>query len=152
MGVSDIKDEIQDYAGAGYDVKMDNLMYTQMVLQDTVNYILGLAVWGVAIGLTLITAFDVAYITIPPLQEMVRKHNWDGALTKSRIRFVSTDARNAVEEAASRGEGAVGIYLSKRLKTYCISVFIVIAVGFGSGAIAGVIAKILIGIISGFTA
>lgn len=147
----DVVDGIREYTGeSGVDVK--NLKVAENVINDITGYILGLIVFVISLGITVITALDVAYITLPLFQEKVQNKRWDGSNGLKSFRLISNDARLAVNEAStiSSGKSALSIYLAKRIKTYMICGAVIYICLGGSGAITPFIAKVVRAILDAF--
>ena len=104
MDPSTVIDGIREYTGNGYGVHMDSLIIAQSTIYDIVGFVLGLLAFFISIGMFLITALDVCYITIPIFQDKVRSQRWDGS-RGSKVRFISKDAVEAVELAYTIDNG-----------------------------------------------
>lgn len=92
-------------------------------LLDFINVIVGLIAYISILGITLFTAVDLCYITMPIFRDRadaVAKNGSRIVKSKSKvtgedkIRFVTDDAVYAVTKASMGGGNAIGIYLWKR--------------------------------------
>lgn len=147
MDPSTVIDGIREYTGNGYGVHMDSLIIAQSTIYDIVGFVLGLLAFFISIGMFLITALDVCYITIPIFQDKVRSQRWDGS-RGSKVRFISKDAVEAVELAYTIDNGsAIGSYLKKRVKTYIICGVILYIILIGSNTLVPIIANIVLSIL-----
>lgn len=125
--ISDIINQIN----AEYYVNIVTLSEIEFNIENIVGVVLGIAVYSMTIILSVVTAFDVGYITMPILRDLIDQYRFDGT-KKNILRFVSRDAVSSVEEATVSidGRSALSIYLYKRIKTYIISaVLIIVFVG-----------------------
>jgi hypothetical protein len=125
--ISDIINQIN----AEYYVNIVTLSEIEFNIENIVGVVLGIAVYSMTIILSVITAFDIGYITMPILRDLIDQYRFDGT-KKNILRFVSRDAVSSVEEATVSidGRSALSIYLYKRIKTYIISaVLIIVFVG-----------------------
>jgi len=80
---------------------------------------LGLMVYAIIIGLPIITALDIVYITMPFLRDRyIKSKNGD----ETKVRLVSKDATDSIRESMETGgeTSALQLYLIKRTKTYVI--------------------------------
>lgn len=154
MNPSEVVDEIRQYTNNGYGVKMDDVLIAQSVIYDVVGFILGVLVVLIVVGMSIITALDICYITIPMFQDTVVHKRWDGSTDpNARVRFISHDARIAVNAAATQetGKSALSIYLGRRIKTYCIAAVVLYIAIAGSSVIVPLISKIVTGILTAFS-
>ena len=139
-----VLDEIKENLNVPYNVNLATLTELDYVISNIVSVFLGLVIYGILILLTLITAFDIVYLTIPAVRDRVLQLRIDG--TKENVlRVFSRDAINSVEESYLHPEGksALSIYLGKRVKTYFISVFLLLLfIGF-FGYVRDIIANII---------
>lgn len=153
MNPSDIVDGIRDYTGNGYGVQLDTLIIAQSMIYDIVGFILGLIAFFIVVGMALITTLDVAYITIPMFQDKVRDERWDGSKGHGKVRFISNDARLAVEQASmmSTGKSALWIYIKKRIIAYMICAVVLFICLRGSSTLVPIIANIILDLLKGFS-
>lgn len=151
MKPSEVTDAIREYTGNGYGIQLDTLTLAQYTIYDIIGFILGLIAFFIIIGVGLITALDIAYITIPMFQDKVRAERWDGS-RGYKIRFISNDARDAVDEASTRVEGktALSIYLRKRVKSYLICGVVLYICIVGSSTLVPIIANIVLQVLKVF--
>lgn len=151
MKPSEVTEAIREYTGNGYGIKLDDVTVAQYVIYDVIGFILGLITFFIVVGVGLITALDIAYITIPMFQDKVRAEKWDGS-RGYKVRFISNDARDAVDEAATKmnGKTALGIYLRKRVKSYMICGVVLYICIVGSSTIVPIIANIVLQILKVF--
>lgn len=151
MKPSEVTDAIREYTGNGYGIQLDDLIIAQYTIYDIIGFILGLIAFFIILGVGLITALDIAYITIPMFQDKVRTERWDGS-RGYKMRFISNDARDAVDEATTRPEGktALSIYLRKRVKSYLICGVVLYICIVGSSTIVPIIANIVLQVLKVF--
>ncbi len=151
MNPSDIKEQIKKQLDVPYGVDLTNLNETMYIVDNITGLILGAIAYCIAVLLTLITALDIAYITIPIYRDRIQALRWDG--TKSRhLRAVSRDAVAAVEEAETvkTGKSPLSLYLVKRAKTYIVSVFILALILGGMSYIKGIVMKVVLTFMKAF--
>lgn len=150
MNTDKIIEQIREYTGVGYGIAMDDVLYTQIVVEGWLGFILGVMIWVIAVGMALVTAVDVAFITIPTFREIARRKRWDGTSERTRARLISNDARDAVEESCNLDESsALVLYLKKRAKTYIFVTVVVFVLAVGTNSIVQVASKIITGILVG---
>lgn len=150
MNISEVTDGIREYTGNGSGVHMDTLLIAQNVIFDVVGFLLGMLVFFMAVGMVLVTSLDIMYITIPVMQDRVKDLRWDGS-RKGKPRIISKDAGFAVEQSTISGTPALGIYLKKRIKTYCIAAVVMYICIGGSNMIVPLISKVVLQILKGFS-
>ena len=95
-----------------------------------INLVVGVIVILVTMGMTLFTAFDIAYIAFPVFrnkceeQKMMGGNNImtkKGANGESSLRFVTDDAQYAVSQGTiESGKSPWGIYFRKRIMSYIL--------------------------------
>lgn len=154
MNPSEVIDGIRQYTNNGYGVKMDDVLVAQSVIYDVVGFLLGVLVVLIVVGMSIVTALDICYITIPAFQDTVIHRRWDGSADpNAKVRFISHDARIAVKAAAMQetGKSALSIYLRRRVKTYCIAAVVLYLAIAGSSVIVPLITKIVSGILTAFS-
>lgn len=151
MDPSDIVDGIREYTGNGYGVQLDTLIIAQSMIYDIVGFILGLIAFFIVVGMGLITALDVAYITIPMFQDKVRDERWDGSKGHGKVRFISNDARTSVEQAATSmtGKSSLVVYIKKRTKAYVFCAIVLFICLRGSSVLVPIISNIILDILRG---
>lgn len=148
MDPSEVVNGIREYTGNGYGVHMDTLIIAQSTIEDVLGYILGLLAFFIGLGMMLITALDVMYITMPIFQDSVNNKRWDGSQER-KIRIISADAINAVERATTDGSGsAMKLYLKSRVKTYIICGVILYLLLAGSSVLIHIVTKVVLGILN----
>lgn len=108
-------------------------------------FILGLVGWFVIMAMSIITALDIAYITMPTFQDLIRRKNWDGSQAERKFRIISKDAVRAVQINEERGRepGSIAIYVGLRIKTIFICGLLLSILVMGPGAIIGAITRVV---------
>ncbi len=150
MNPTDVANGIREYTTAS-DIDIADMKEIQNIIYDVSGYILGLIVTVLCLGITVITALDICYITMPSFQEKVRNHNWDSGST-GKLRLVSNDARISVNKAntSSTGTSALKIYITSRIKTYMILAIVIYLSLGGIYGIIPLVVKIVRAIMSAF--
>lgn len=153
MNPADIVDGVRKYTGNGYGIQLDTLIIAQGVIYDVVGFLLGLIAFVIVIGMALITTLDVCYLTIPMFQDKVRDERWDGSKGHRKIRFISNDARLAVEKAATgqTGRSALTVYIKKRIISYCIAAMVLYICLAGSNTIVPAISNVVLTFLKGMS-
>jgi|LFRM01.1.fsa_nt_gb hypothetical protein len=148
MNLAEIKEQIRNQLNTPYNVDFADIGEATFLIQGIVSLLLGIIAYGIAVIMTLITAIDIAYIVIPVVRERVQALRWDGSRSK-HLRTVSRDAVSAVEEAntINTGKSALRIYLIKRIKTYVISVIILMLILGYMDYLKALIANIILTIV-----
>lgn len=122
--------ELQNIIEASQAV--DPLLLQKIVnaTSSIISFVLGILVYGILVGVPLITACDIAYITIPTFRNKLIETNLG---KPGRFKIISDDAYYAMEESdLSEGKHPLRLYFRKRVKTYIlIAVLITIVVGGG---------------------
>ncbi len=151
MNPSEIKQGLQEHLDTIYNVDLSSIYETEMMVQNIASIVFGTIANLLIIFMGLVTALDIAYITLPLFREVVARTKWDGSKHKY-LRLVSKDAISAIEQANTieTGRGILGIYLLKRLKTYLICAFVLTILIGGSGILKNLVSKIVISIIQSF--
>lgn len=139
---------IKDYTSSDYKVNIDTVIVARGFIEDVTGYILGLMAFFIVVGMAIITALDVCYISIPAFRIMVKNSRWDGT-TSVKFRVISKDAVNAVEYGSlENGMIPLQIYLKSRIKTYIICAILLYVIIAGSNTIIPFIAEVVSGIVS----
>lgn len=156
MNPSEIVDNMLDYTTAGKRANMDAVMIAENTIYDVVGFIAGVIVVLITVSLTVITALDIAYITLPTFRSFARERRLDQskgtAEEKGKYRLISSSARLAVErQAVSQGkETALVMYLKMRVKAYIlVGIMIYISIA-GTNVLMPLAIKITRGIINAF--
>lgn len=148
MGTNDILDQLNDFIDTPYRVDFELLLESETYIKEIVSFLLGIVAWIIAVLMTCITMLDVAYISIPVFQDTVRRRHWDGS-NSHRMKFVSRDAVESVNDASINGGSAMSIYIKKRFKTYIICATVLTIILMGTQVIVPLITKIVVAIING---
>lgn len=109
-------------------------------VKDIAGTVIGILVIAVTIGMTLFTALDLCYITMPVFRNKCddMKQSGQGAMVKTdnrsgetKLRWVTDEAQYAVQTAVSSGTGKspIMIYLGKRIGAF-IAIGIVLFILF----------------------
>lgn len=143
MNPSDIKEGILEHLNVPYNVDIVRLAESEFIIEKVTSVILGVIAYSIFLLITIVTAIDIAYITLPSFRERIQNLRLDGtkALT---LRAVSRDAIFSVEQAAlsDTGRSALSIYLGRRIKAYVISFTILIIIVGGAEFIKGFVVNI----------
>ena len=95
--------------------------------------VLGVVVWALMIGMVLVTAVDVAYITIPLFRSAVTNSHLH---KRGKFRLVSYDAEKALELAELNGEySPLKQYLKLRIKAHIFTAVLLTVVLTGGWTI-----------------
>lgn len=94
--------------------------------EPVINLVIGILAWVIVIGLPLITALDVCYITIPFVREKADDVKASGGIgTKTgkdgstRLRWISDEAQHAVETIdLDAGRSPLKTYLKSRIGAF----------------------------------
>lgn len=115
MGNESIASQIREYTNIEYQPDFEILKSTTWAMEDVTRLILGIILALMYMLLTALVVLDLAYITIPTFQEVVRKRGWDKTREQG-VGFISRDAKDAVMEAntVQTGVSAVWIYIKKK--------------------------------------
>lgn len=130
MGIDDILKDVDKVLLWANDV--DPLLLRQMYtwIEKILSLTLGILIVMICLGIPLITALDIAYMSLPIFRNKFTNLNLKQS---GKIRFISNDAIQSLEESFMREDGnALSIYLRKRLGTYII-VAIVLTVVLAGG-------------------
>lgn len=136
------------YADIDYEVDAKVAKDVSLIVSDVAATVLGWAAAFIVFGMGVITALDVFYIAWPAFQAFVRSKQLDQHNTEVGKKFtlVSRDAVDSVVEAQASGGSSMGIYLGKRIKTYIVTILILVGIVLGSDFIVKIVAKMLSGI------
>ena len=136
------------YEDVPYSVDFETLKLVQSMTKDIVGVLLGITAGIIIIGMFIITALDIAYITIPPLQSYARGKNWDGTLYNGKkFRLISKCAVQAVQQGCTGEKSSISIYFVLRLKSYIIAAVVLFIIIGGSQTIVDVVAYLLSGLL-----
>lgn len=121
-----------------------------------ISLVIGVIVVLVTMGMTLFTAFDIAYIAFPVFrnkceeQKMMGGNNImtkKGANGESSLRFVTDDAQYAVSQGTiESGKSPWGIYFRKRIMSYILLAIILFILLTGN---ISLITNIALNVVSG---
>lgn len=121
-----------------------------------ISLVVGVIVVLVTMGMTLFTAFDIAYIAFPVFrnkceeQKMMGGNNImtkKGANGESSLRFVTDDAQYAVSQGTiESGKSPWGIYFRKRIMSYILLAIILFILLTGN---ISLITNIALNVVSG---
>ncbi len=145
MKVNDIRQNLIDYINVeSYKIDMLHIYHTAEVISDITGLVLGIIAYSIAIFMTLITAVDICYITIPIFRQGIQRIRWDGT-NERNFSAVSKDAINAVGESYTSclNRSAISIYLGSRLISYIIAVFVLFLILGGIGYIQNIVEVIV---------
>lgn len=131
-------------------------------LQGFVATLVGIAVIGITLLMTLNTAFDIAYIAFPVIRnKMIDSKNSGGAMAhknadgSTSLRIVTDEAQFAVEQVTNgqgKGGNAMSIYFKKRIVSYIIlSIMLFILLTGNISLITNLAVKAVSGLLSVLT-
>lgn len=159
MSVDKIVNEIENQANTSVDpttagVDSITLREVTSILTRVTSVLLGWAIAIIVIGVPIIIALEVAYITFPLVRSGMDKvaFHLDKIITKGvakkTVEITFRDARQALLEAETKatGRSATWIYLRIKTKSVMFIVFIISLVGLGSGTFINITSKSFSGI------
>ena len=120
-----------------------------------ISLVVGVIVVLVTMGMTLFTAFDIAYIAFPVFRNKCEEQKMNGTGYKVKkdssgnvsLRFVSDDAQYAVSEGTiENGKSPWGIYFRKRIMSYVLLAIVLFILLTGN---ISMITNIALNIVSG---
>lgn len=126
---SRVKDLLNDMTGLGVAADTNKAMNTLTGLIPVLNWLLGIIVVLITVGLTIVTSFDVAYIVFPVFRDRCEESKATGqgpgvkktANGGTKLRLVSDEAQYAVKECSiESGKSPLSAYLTKRLWAYIL--------------------------------
>ncbi len=95
-----------------------------------IQLVVGILAWAVTAGMTLFTALDLCYITMPVLRNNVesQKQSGQGMMVKqdnrtgeTRLRWITDEAQFAVNQGAlEHGKNPISVYLWKRMAAFVL--------------------------------
>jgi hypothetical protein len=144
MGTQEIREGVLNYVDSDYGVDMLMIYNTAEVVGDITGIILGVIAYGIVIFMTLITAIDVAYINLPVFRGVIKNLRWDGTNGRG-LSAISKDALSSVEESLTVNleKSALAIYVSKRMVSYVLAVFVLFLIVGGMGYIKDIVVLIV---------
>lgn len=119
MDIKNIIANIKELFSGGVGPKVLIVKEGVDAVSNFLGIFLGFIVYAIIIGLPIVTAFDIVYITMPFMRDKyIKSYNGD----ETKVRFVSKDATDSIVKSAETGgeRSAIEIYLWKRMKTYVI--------------------------------
>jgi len=159
MSVDEIVKEIEDQANTSVDpitsgVDSITLREVTSIITQITSVLLGWAIVLITIGVPIIIALEIAYITFPIIRSGADKaaNYLDRIVTKGvarkTIEITFRDARQALIEAETKitGRSATWIYLKIKSKSVMFIVFIISLIGLGSGTFINITSKSFSGI------
>ena len=155
MNPREVISEIRQYTNNDYIAQLKDIIEVQSAMEDIVGFILSLIVTVIIIVLAIVTLLDICFITMPVFQDAVIHKRWDGSIDpNARVRLISHDARIAVQQSMTQatGKSALSLYLSRRIKTYCVSAVVIYIALTGSSVLVPLIAKVVTSIVEVFNA
>ena len=120
-----------------------------------ISLVLGILVTMITIGMTIFSAFDIAYIAFPVFRNKCEDSKMNGgAMAKktsngdSKLRFVTDDAQYAVQQGSvESGKSPWAIYFGKRVMSYILLAIILFILLTGNiSLITNIALKIVSGI------
>lgn len=149
-GVTDITDGLNIVADTGGAAAM------MQGFSPIISLVLGIIVTLITMGMTLFSAFDIAYIAFPVFREKCEQAKVDGGRSvhtkqsangDTKLRFVTDDAQYAVRQGTiENGVSPWGIYFKKRVMSYILLAIILFILLTGN---ISLITNIAIKIVSG---
>jgi hypothetical protein len=144
--------------GDGFTANTTDVSTMVSGFQSVIELIIGIIAWVIVIGLPLITALDVMYITIPFVREKGEdaKASGNKAATKqgkngeTKLRWISDEAQHAVETTdLENGVSPLKTYLKSRILAFIlVAIVLYLLVG---GQIT-VVTQLAIRLVSGIMA
>ena len=120
-----------------------------------ISLVVGVIVVLVTMGMTLFTAFDIAYIAFPVFRNKCEEQKMNGTGYNVKkdsngnvsLRFVTDDAQYAVSEGTiENGKSPLGIYFRKRIMSYVLLAIVLFILLTGN---ISLITNIALNIVSG---
>ncbi len=123
--------------GENFDVEADTEGAGVMLvgIQPLVSLVVGLLAYAVVIGMSLFTALDIVYITMPVFRNKVEemKQSGNGIMVKSdrktgeaKLRWVTDEAQHAVMMCGiDTGKNPLGMYFKKRIFAYVLVAIVI---------------------------
>jgi len=138
------------YEDIPYNVDFETVRRVKDTVSRIVELILGIAAGYIIVVMFLITAVDICYMIIPPLQELITSKNWDGSANNGKkFRLISKDATYAVRESCVGERSCLLIYLKRRSVTYIKAAVILFVIIGGSQIIIDIVMYFMRGILKG---
>ena len=150
MNPREVIEEIRQYTHNDYSARMKDVIAIQNASEDIFGFVLSLIVTVIIIVLSIVTLLDICFITMPVFQEAVIHKRWDGSIDpNAKVRLISHDARIAVQKSMTMntGKSALSLYLSRRVKTYCISAVVIYIALTGSSVMIPLVSKIVMSVV-----
>lgn len=141
----------------GLHIGADTAGATAMLAGFTplISLLIGIIVVLVTMGMTLFTAFDIAYIAFPVFRNKCEEQKMNGTGYNVKkdsngnvsLRFVTDDAQYAVSEGTiENGKSPWGIYFRKRIMSYVLLAIVLFILLTGN---ISLITNIALNIVSG---
>ena len=126
--------ELEDITDANPDLK--GAQKTFEGIMPGVNFVLGLIITLITVGMTILCALDIIYIVFPVFRGTCNNMKQEGKATsrkrsenagEARLFFISDEAEFAVNtaETSQTGKSPLGIYFGKRLVSYIILAIVI---------------------------
>lgn len=141
----------------GLERYMDNdggvnmLQYKQAIVNVStiIVSVFAAIAWALTMGIILVTAIDVMYLTIPIFRNFVSDKNLHA---RGRFRIVSYDAEKALDMAAmNESASPLKYYMKMRIKVHItVAILLCIILGNTWFNLAQILARIIISIVSVF--
>lgn len=117
--------------GMGIGADTASAMGTLSGLVPILNYVLGIIVVLLSLGMTIFSAFDICYIAWPVFRNACEESKNNGGIMASnkkgadggtKLRFITDEAIYAVNstETSQTGKNPILVYLGKRVITYML--------------------------------
>lgn len=138
-------EDFDTFKDVPYNIDFAWLTETLNGVGNIAMFILGVVGWFIIMAMSIITALDIAYLSMPTFQDLVRRKNWDGSQAERKFRVISKDAVKAVliNEERGRESGSIPIYIRLRIKTIFICGVLLTILVMGPGSVIGVITKVV---------
>jgi len=139
------KNPYEEYQDSG---TVDQRLWLKVVyfVAGLANLILTYGVVIIIVGLSIMTALDIFYMTIPIYQSWLSRKGLDGSRNTKGIYLVSRAAVDSMQEATAMGSSIMMVYLKHRTKTYILSAIIILVLSLGSGFVIDLISAMLKGL------
>lgn len=125
--------------------------------EPVIQLIIGILAWAIVIGLPLITALDVAYITIPFFREKAEDMKAKGGTMvkqdkngESKIRWISDEAQHAVATLdLENGRSPLKTYLMSRIGAFImVAIILYLLIGGQITVVTQLAVRLVSGIMS----
>lgn len=141
--INDFINSLNEYSTVDYNINMIMVNNVSGIIGDVVGVVLGITAIAIVLFMTIVTTFDIAYVTMPTFRETYRKELQTG--NDLYLRAVSSDAVDAVEHCYINQNGEMPLvrYITNRFFTYIKAAIILFLIVGGSSYIQDMVAYIV---------